>query len=252
LVAYLPEGESEKRLAALDRYVDSLRAAGCNVDPWSFRTEEVEEQEWRERWRDFFVPTRVGRRFVVCPSWHEWTVSGDDVVVLVDPGQAFGTGAHPSTRLCLRAIERIARIGPAPRSVLDVGTGSGILAAAAALIWRTGCTVTAVDEDPVAVEAAQRTLLDNALSSRVRTLPISLMSVEDAFDLVLANLQADVLREQRESLTGLVHSGGRLVLSGLLREEARRIAEDYCESGDVEAEYSEDEGEWRSLSLRRR
>jgi len=251
LIAYLPGGELSERVAALDRYVDALRATGWAVDPWSVRSEEVDEDEWRDRWREFFVPARVGQRFVVCPSWHEWPAAGDDIVVLVDPGQAFGAGAPPSTRLCLRAVERSARVGPAPRTVLDVGTGSGILAAAAALIWRTNCAVTAVDEDPVAVQAAEKTLSDNALSSRIRALPTPLIDVEGAFDLVLANLQADVLRDHRNRLTALVQSGGRLVLSGLLREEARVVVEEYCDSEELEAEYSEDEGEWRSLLLRR-
>ena len=251
LVVYLPAGEVAQRVAELGRYVQSLRSSGWAVDPWSCRSEDVDEHEWRDRWREFFLPSRVGRRFVVCPSWRAVPATGDDLVLLIDPGQAFGTGAHPSTRLCLRAMERVARIASPPRAVLDVGSGSGILAAAAALIFGEECAVTGIDIDPVAVESAGRTLRQNALSSRVQLRCEPLEVARGAFDLVLANLQADVLSAHRERLSGLVQGAGRLVLSGLLVAEAGVIAQDFCAAGELHTEYTEDEGEWRVVSLRR-
>jgi ribosomal protein L11 methyltransferase len=250
LIAYLPAGEVHERVEALKRYVRSLRASGCVVDPWSWRGEEVDENEWRERWREFFRPSRIGRRIVVSPPWHAAHATPGDLVVIVDPGEAFGTGAHPSTRLCLRAIERLARIGRPPRVVLDVGSGSGILSAAAALVWE-GCAVVAIDVDPVAVQATERTAQENGVSARIRARAESIASADGVYDLVLANLQADVLGAHRSALEGRVGPGGRLVVAGLLRDEAAAVVEDYAASGDLEAEYSEDDGEWRAICLRR-
>jgi ribosomal protein L11 methyltransferase len=210
----------------------------------------VDEHEWRDRWREFFRPSRVGRRFVVCPPWHDPPGGADDLVLLVDPGQAFGTGAHPSTRLCLRAIERLARLAPPPSSVLDAGCGSGILSAAAALVFGAGCEVTAIDVDPDAVEATTRTLRQNALPA-VQARCVPLAAVEGAFDLVLANLQADALIAHRDRLSGIVSGRGWLVLSGLLAAEAGSVAQEFCAVGELRTEYTEDEGEWRAVFLRR-
>jgi ribosomal protein L11 methyltransferase len=250
VVVYVPAAEVDQRVAGLGRYLESLRVSGRSVDPWSWRTEAVEEGEWRERWREFFRAARVGRRLVVRPPWETWSAVADDVVVVVSPGQAFGTGTHASTRLCLRALERLARASVSPAAVLDAGCGSGILGAAAALLWPS-CAVTAVDVDPLAVEATERIVRDNALEQRLRVRCVPLAETGGTWDLVLANLQADVLSAHRSTLAGLVRSGGRLVVSGMLAAEASKVAEAYCAAGEIEAEYSEDEGEWRALTLRR-
>ncbi len=250
VVAYLPAGEVAERVAEVDRVLQALRSSGTTVDPWSWRTETVVETEWHERWKEFFRARRVGLRLVVRPPWQSWDGSPEDVVVVVSPGQAFGTGTHPSTRLCLRGIERLSRVARAPATVLDVGCGSGILGAGAALLW-PGSSVTAVDVDPLAVEAAERIALDNALGDRLRVRRLPLAETGGSWDLVLANLQADLLSAHRSTLAGLVAPGGHLILAGMLTGEAQGIGEGFCASGDLDAEYSEDEGEWRAVTLRR-
>ncbi|MEK6608991.1 MAG: 50S ribosomal protein L11 methyltransferase [Myxococcota bacterium] len=250
LVAFLPAAEVEARVATLGRYLEALRSGGAGVDPWSYRHEPVADEDWRERYKAFFTVSRVGRRLVVCPSWERFDPTPDDVVVTIDPGQAFGTGTHASTRLCLRAIERIDWLSSSPQTVLDLGCGSGLLAVAAARLWPQA-RVQALDVDPIAVEVARETAERNGVAERVRCAEGSIEAAAGSFDLVLANIQADVLAPMRASLLERLSERGRVVLSGLLVEEAPAVVDAYVAELSVEPEFSEDEAGWRMVILRR-
>ena len=180
----------------------------------SFSIEEIEEQNWVQLTQSQFDPIRVSERLWIVPSWHE-IPDPDAISLILDPGMAFGTGSHPTTRLCLEWLERTVS---AQCSVLDYGCGSGILAIAAA---RLGAgQVAGVDIDPQAVEAAYA----NAERNRVSALfADSTLPVAGEYDLVVANILSNPLRVLAPAICAHVRSGGQLALSGILREQADEI-----------------------------
>ena len=182
------------------------------------RYRPVEDLDWSALWREHFTTLRVGR-LVVHPSW-EPAGEGEALTVSLDPGQAFGTGQHPTTRLCLAAIERECAPGDV---VLDLGTGSGVLALAAA---RLGASrVDALDSDPDAVKAARENVRRNGLEGSVQALRGSLdpeRGAVDEYDFVAANISSGVVCELLPAMARALRPGGRLVLSGFM---ADRVAE---------------------------
>jgi len=198
----------------------------------------VDDEDWAESWKAYFWPTKLGRRIVVTPTWRDYAPAPEDLVIEIDPGMAFGTGQHPTTRLCLEALESRLRPGQeapgraptqtrvagprlgSPRWVLDVGTGSGILAIAAALLGAT--RVIALDVDPVAVGVARENVALNGVEGRVQVVEGSLGAsgplpgVDAArFDMVLANVSSVGISEMAPALARALTPGGVLIASGI-------------------------------------
>jgi ribosomal protein L11 methyltransferase len=209
---------------------------------------EREEEDWANAWKAQYSVHRVGRRVLVKAPWHDYQPAPDEIVVELDPGMAFGTGLHPSTQLAMMAIED--ELEPGAR-VLDVGTGSGVLATAAALLGASA--VHGVDIEPVAVRSARENAERNGVAEIVR---IEQGSVGDgepflgAYDLVVANIIARILIELAPSLAKTVHPGGTLVLGGIIdvKEDTVRDAFDDVGLTLVRREESED---WVSLVYRK-
>ncbi len=224
--AYLELGEG----AAVETAVVPTRTALGHLQ--AFGLGPIGELEWREvvpavggdAWKQHFPLLRIGRRIVIRPAWRRHRRRPGDVVLALDPGLAFGTGLHPTTRLCLEGVERLADAGLLDGArVLDVGCGSGILALAAAGFGAR--QVLGLDTDPLAVEATGRNARRNRCARRVRAQQGSLPAPDGPYDVVLANLIASLL----VSLAGLLHEaarpGGRLVAGGIFvdrEREARR------------------------------
>jgi ribosomal protein L11 methyltransferase len=185
-------------------------------------TRVVHEADWADAWKAHFPVLRVGRRLVVKPTWRRHRAAPDDVVLALDPGMAFGTGLHPTTRLCLAAIERLAEDGRiARRRVLDVGCGSGILAIAAA---RLGANqVVGLDTDPIAVEASTANARRNRVSRRLRARLGTLPSGAGPFDVVLANLIASLLVRLAPALHDELTPGGTLLASGIFVDREAEV-----------------------------
>ena len=184
----------------------------------SIGTECVEERDWEVEWRRFFAPVWATERIVIHPSWIPVEIAEGQVAVRIDPKMAFGTGGHESTQLCLQALESYLRLGS---RCLDLGTGSGVLSIAAALLGAG--SVLAVDIDEKAVANARENLAHNRIGSEQVEVRLGGVEVveERSFDLVLANIQSHVLRPLLTSLRGLLAVDGRIAFSGLLaREEA--------------------------------
>ena len=195
------------------------------IPPMESRT--IEPHDWEEGWKAFYTLLRVGRRLVVCPSWTEYAAKDDEVVVRLDPGMAFGTGHHPTTRLCLAELER--RIRPGAK-VLDVGTGSGILAIAAAGLGAS--TVVGLDRDATACTVARRNIRANGMARRVRVVRGSVPRPGvSGFDLVLANISAKVLTELATPLAETLAPDGVLIASGVLEEQSAGVAEAFRGAG---------------------
>ncbi|MBI3079658.1 MAG: 50S ribosomal protein L11 methyltransferase [Deltaproteobacteria bacterium] len=197
---------------------------------------EVKEEAWADVCRLHFRATRISPRLVIAPSWDPVSPVSGQVVITLDPGLAFGTGAHPTTRFCLQVLDRLA---PEGKAVLDVGTGSGILAIAAA---RLGARqVVALDNDPQAISVAAENLAANGVAPRVALHTGGLESVGGPYDLILANLSApDLLKLRPDFLRRLV-PGGTLVLAGLTLADATEVRVAYQSAGlGLLAESSED------------
>ncbi|HEX7101625.1 MAG TPA: 50S ribosomal protein L11 methyltransferase [Nitrolancea sp.] len=209
---YLPLNDSvEESVQRIDEGLWHLRQLGTVGD----LTRRVQhEEDWANAWKEHFPITRIGRRFVVRPTWREYTAQPDDVVLDLDPGMAFGTGLHPTTALCLGWLEAIE---VRELRVLDAGAGSGILSIAAAKLGARA--IDAIEVDPVAVSALRQNIALNDLSERVSiwtadaTKPLP---VKGPYDLILANMISRILMATASSLAATAGSETTLVLSGLI------------------------------------
>ena len=198
---------------------DATAAIGLSEVP-AYTVEAVEEQNWVQLTQSQFDPIRVSERLWIVPSWHE-TPDPAAVNLILDPGMAFGTGSHPTTRRCLEWLERNVSSGC---TVLDYGCGSGILAIAAA---RLGAgRVAGVDIDPLAVDAARANAERNGV---VALFADSAMPVAGEYDVVVANILSNPLRVLAPAICAHVRSGGCLALSGILREQAEEIIAIYAQ-----------------------
>jgi len=206
----------------------------------------VPDQDWMQKWKEGFEAVEIGNRLVIAPSWKLPARGEPRVVIQIDPGLAFGTGTHETTRLCLEAIEREWHGG----SLLDVGTGTGILAIAAALLV-PGSRVVAIDVDPQAVEVARENLTINSVSAAVELLEAQPRNQRgQSFDVVVANLTADVIIALIDDLAGCLAPGGLMILSGILRELVEDVERSLVASTLIVSERRE-AGEWCAVVARR-
>jgi ribosomal protein L11 methyltransferase len=238
-----PELADEVLAAAMD-VCARARDAGLAVDPVSVRRREAHEDEWRDVWKQYFRATRVGRTFIVRPSWDPGTIADGDRVIDLDPGRAFGTGGHATTRLVIALAEEV-EARPVAR-FLDLGCGSGILSVAAARLWPHAQGL-AVDIDPEATSCADENLARNHVTT-VETRAGTLADAPGPFDVVLANIQADVLLPLAPALVAALAPGATLVLSGLLTDATPPVLEAYLAAG-LTLEARRDEDEWTALRL---
>ena len=210
------------------------------------RTRIVHEEDWAEAWKAYFPVLRVGRRLVIRPTWRRHRREPADVVLALDPGMAFGTGLHPTTRLCLAALEVLADRGEVEGArVLDVGCGSGILAIAALKLGATDAY--GVDTDPIAIESTLANARRNRLTRRIQARVGSLPSEQPPFDLVLANLIAGVLVPLAAALRDELRPGGTLLASGIFIDREAEVAAAFDAAGLSIRERSA-EGEWVALT----
>jgi ribosomal protein L11 methyltransferase len=241
--------EVERALAEVATALGHLQAFGLRPIG-DLTTRVIREADWAEAWKAHFPVLRVGRRIVIRPTWLTYEAASDDVVVALDPGMAFGTGLHPTTRLCLAALERVADRGLVSGArTLDVGCGSGILAIAAAQLGAS--SVLGVDTDPIAVEATEANAASNGLNHQIVTRRGSLPSGAPPFDVVLANLIAGLLVALAGELAAEVQPGGVLVASGIYVDREADVREAFAGAGlDVRDRAAE--GDWVALEAVRR
>ncbi len=255
VVIWAPLASCEAALSEVRVAVAAFAAAGLGVDPATVRAQPaVPEAEWRDAWKKYFHVTRITPRIVVVPSWEKGShaPAAGDVVIDLDPGMAFGTGTHASTRLCLGELDALAASGAAVDRLLDVGAGSGILAIAAVKLW-PGAHAIAVDNDPIAVTACGENAAINGVTDRITSALTPVGALTETFPLVVANIQAHVLRALADDLAARVAPGGTLILSGLLTPQAAAVADEYVARALtlVAVRESPDDPAWSSAVLRR-
>ncbi|MCA1614715.1 MAG: 50S ribosomal protein L11 methyltransferase [Acidobacteria bacterium] len=232
------EPQVEAVRAALLEALTIYGLASSDVRALSLR--EVEGRDWLAEWKRNWKPAEVGR-FVVAPPWSEVPEGGGRVVIRVEPGMAFGTGTHETTRLCLAAIEKHFGGG----SLLDVGTGTGVLAIAAAKL-HPAARVEACDTDPLAVSVAEANARLNGVAERIAFRVGSVEETTASADLVCANLTADVILPLLPALLGA--TCGRLVLSGVLTTQAEAVCARLVGLGAAGYELTRD-GEWVAITV---
>ncbi len=244
--AYLPSDEMlESRRTSVEHGLWHLGMIHAMPAP-AYRA--VAEEDWAEAWKEHYHPIRIGRRLLILPAWLP-SPDDDRLAIVLDPGMAFGTGTHPSTQLCLAALEDYLRPGD---EVIDLGCGSGILSIAAA---RLGARrVRALDIDPLAVRIARENAERNGLAAQIDvsagSLPDLLEPRAPSADLMVANILAPVLDEMaRHGLAGAVRPGGVLILAGVLAEQAEGL-EATCVDHGLERLEQRQAGEWRALILK--
>lgn len=249
LRTYFPQDGKEKRvLHALHRYLKSLEKISPEIPRAQIKTASLPEQDWGENWKRFFKPVQVTSRFVVKPPWSKIRLKRGQIPIDITPGMAFGTGTHATTILCIKALEE--RLQKRGLSVLDVGTGSGILSIIAAKLGAK--EVWGVDIDGVAVENARENVEKNHVLDIVKIRKGSIGNLQKKFDVVVANIDLKSLRRMRRPLLNHLENQGFLILSGILEGEKDRLGQHFIETGLLQWEEDSQEGEWVCLTFRKK
>lgn len=190
-----------------------LKGREENLGALSLSLQGVREEDWAENWKQYYKPFRLGEHMVVKPTWEPWNAQPGDLIIEIDPGMAFGTGTHETTAMCVRMIEKYYRGG----TLLDVGTGSGILAIAAARLGAKG--ILAVDIDPDAVRVAKENVAHNGLDDAIKVRQGDLLKgLSERFDFAVANILAPVICMLAAPLKKHLQPSGRFVCSGVIAD----------------------------------
>lgn len=223
--AYLPP--SDDQVETLLRIQQGLWHLGHIHPIPNLEIVPLEDKDWEHAWQEHYHVLRIGKRVVIRPSWRDYEPQPGDLVITLDPGMAFGTGLHPSTQLCVQALEDAVRPG---MSVLDMGTGSGILAIAAAHLGAG--RVLGVDNDRIAVDAAMENAAANELRNRIDVKEGSLSAVAGQFDLIVVNILAHIILDMlAQDMAAHLNPGGQIIAAGILDTQADEIVKAFGVQG---------------------
>ena len=206
----------------VDRYIGAIGRLSSHRQKTRVQWKTIKQENWEHSWKRFIKPRRVGESFWVTPPWLEPPRFRKRRVITIEPGMAFGTGTHATTRGCMEFIEAVAgRLDGKNYSALDVGTGSGILSIA--LAFSGAKEIRAIDNDPLALQVARENLRANGVAQRVRLSGADVRRIKQKFDVVVANLTAETIQELSSDLEKKVAVKGFLILSGILHQKADLI-----------------------------
>lgn len=206
--SFLAETVEEIRLA-----IANLVNFDINIGDNVLSVCEVNEEDWATAWKQYYHPVKISERFTIVPTWEDYTpVSTDELIIELDPGMAFGTGTHPTTVMCLQALEKVVEQG---NTVIDVGTGSGVLSIGAAMLGAK--SVHALDLDEVAVNSARENVALNKVADKVEVFHGNLLdTVKEPADVVVANILAEIIMTFTDDAFSIVKPGGLYVTSGII------------------------------------
>ncbi|MBC9785037.1 50S ribosomal protein L11 methyltransferase [Heliobacterium chlorum] len=247
LKVYLPVDERiEERLNLLQEELSAWERSqdGSSAHAWTMT--DILEEDWAHAWKAFFKPEKVGRQIVIRPSWEPYDASDDDLIISIDPGMAFGTGTHPTTVMCIRALEDYIFPGA---QVIDVGTGSGVLSIASALLGAGH--VIALDNDLVAVNSARENIELNHVDSVVEVRQNDLLAgVQEPVDILVANIVADVIVRLSPQAAELLEPGKLMLASGIIQNRLDDVVDALTANGFVIEELIS-HGEWAAVVARK-
>jgi ribosomal protein L11 methyltransferase len=264
---YVPDGDAASLVKGYVRPADdverlrrnleiALQAAPLQRPAVWHEARELADEDWRDAWKKYFGVQRVGQRLVIVPSWVEHRAKPDDIILRIDPGMAFGTGQHPTTAMCLAALEdALAGVGasagcrtPLQAGVLDLGCGSGILAIAAAKLGASH--IVAVDIDPQAIKATRANAAENGVAGVIEAREGTLEAESEQFDIVVANISGLTLERLAPLLARALAPGGRLIASGFLEDAVDGLRAAFADAG-LSVERTVEDGIWRAIIARR-
>lgn len=225
---FQPSQWSKDSDVLLHEKLEEIKVYGLQTGPLSVQVKEVGEEDWANAWKQYYFPVRVTRFLTVVPSWVDYEKEQDDELLIeLDPGLAFGTGTHPTTQLSLTALEQTIR---GNESVLDVGTGSGVLSIASKLLGAS--KVTAFDIDEMATRVAKENIALNPTIGEIEVYENNLLvGVNQKSDLIVANILAEILLQMPEDAYRNLNDDGRLILSGIIESKADEVMEAYEKAG---------------------
>ena len=252
---FISDAALQDKIDAIEAYMKKHLSSYPGFAPQPPKVFFLQEEDWANNWKKHFKPSRIGRRLIIKPTWEEWDPAEDTIILELDPGMAFGTGTHPTSRLCLETLERIYfREAPFNSSVpmthsdfLDVGTGSGILAIAAAKFGAE--RVVALDIDPKAVAVAEENLELNHVRDIVTAGTTPLSEITGYFAVIAANILAEELVRMGKDLVAKLRKGGFLVLSGILTDREATVFAGFAHFPLTLVETTR-ESEWSCITYR--
>lgn len=214
--AYLPKtSKLNETLDRIKQNISNLKEIGIDIGENKVNLSDVKEEDWATAWKKYYHPVKVSDRFTIVPTWEEYTPEEDELIIELDPGMAFGTGTHPTTAMCIQALEKIVKKGD---TIIDVGTGSGVLSIAAALLGAK--EVKALDLDEVAVEAARQNISLNHVDETVTVERNDLLNgITEQADAVVANILAEVIISFADDALKAVKKGGFFITSGIIEQK---------------------------------
>lgn len=241
-----PDAAFADRMQALRLQLDDLKALEMDMGSLAMSTADVRDEDWSEVWKQFYKPFRAGKSLVVKPTWEHYDAQPGDRIIEIDPGMAFGSGTHETTGMCMELLEEALRGG---EHVIDVGTGSGILAIGAALLGAKD--VMAIDIDPTAVKVARENIAHNGLEDRITAIEGNLLEKLDVTcDLCVANIIADVICMFAQPLNDHIVPGGLFICSGIIKEREQDVV-DALTAADYTILKTCRRGEWVAMLSRR-
>lgn len=244
--AYLPLDQGlDQKLAAVERKLEALRRDGKDFGSLRLVTRQVDDQKWQQNWKKYYKPVRIGQNIVIKPWWEDYSPRDEDIVVTLDPGNAFGTGTHESTALCIELVEKYMDRGC---RVLDIGCGSGILAITAAKLGAR--PVEAYDTDSVAVKATRRNAALNRMEEIIRVEEANLLDkARGRAHMIVANIVADVIIKMCPSVGERLLPQGIFITSGIVDQRFRDV-ENVFETYGLEIVDRLNRGSWVALAAR--
>ncbi len=240
--AYFSEEDNmEEVLEYINKKMAELKELGIDTGLAKVESEKMYEEDWANNWKKYYKPTKIGERIVVKPTWEEYHAIDNELILELDPGMAFGTGTHETTRMCIQALDKYVK---EDSTVFDVGCGSGILAIAAAKLGAKKAV--GVDLDPVAVESAKENVGFNNLDN-IEILYGNLVEViEGKADIVVANIIAEVICILTEDVKRVLKEDGYFITSGIIHDRVDMVTTKLKETGFEIVEVNKD-GEWNCI-----
>ncbi|PIC04566.1 50S ribosomal protein L11 methyltransferase [Anoxybacillus flavithermus] len=229
--AYLPVNSFlGETVEEIKQAINNLMLYNIDIGRNKITISEVNEEEWATAWKKYYNPVKISERFTIVPTWETYEpVSSDELIIELDPGMAFGTGTHPTTVMCIQALEKTVKEGDI---VVDVGTGSGILSIAAAMLGAK--RVHALDLDPVAVESAKLNVKLNKVQDVVTVSQNNLLDrVDEQADVIVANILAEIILRFVDDAYRLLCSGGVFITSGIIQTKKQEVKEGLLRAGFI-------------------
>ena len=250
IVFYIPDNmQGMEMLKAIRGGIETLRqkTPGLNLGRLAFESENIREEDWETAWKKYYHPVRIGKHIVICPCWEECTLEENDVKVTLDPGMAFGTGTHETTRLCMAFLEKY--ITPNV-SLLDVGTGSGILAITALLLGAKSAV--GVDIDQLSVKIAQENADLNGVGEKIELVWGDLTEkLSGVYDVICANIVADVIIRLCPAVTAFMHPDTVLIISGIIEDRCQDVFA-VLEENHLQIVDRNQENDWISVVVKKK